>query len=46
VKALQISAIRTGVDLKLFELLANGEGPISIANLHEASGCDYTLMGQ
>ena len=43
---LEISAVRIGIDLKLFELLAANEGPMNLEQLQEKTGVASVLLGR
>ena len=40
-----MASIRTAIDLKLFNLLADNDGPIAIAKLQEITGAEFALLG-
>ncbi|KAJ5106317.1 hypothetical protein N7456_002992 [Penicillium angulare] len=43
---LQLAALRVGVDLKLFSLLADTEKPLSVVELSEETGADQVFLGR
>jgi hypothetical protein len=38
--------IRVGIDLKIFDLLADSQSPLSLEQLTQATGADPVLLGK
>ena len=42
---MQLACIRTAIDLKLFELLTQADGPLTVDQLSESTGANPVFMG-
>lgn len=42
---MQLACIRTAIDLKLFELLTQADGPLTVDQLSESTGANPVFTG-